>query len=140
MAWARHVAGAVEFIKSNVLSEALAGYKQQDISSIIDVVPAADEVLEAIGSHKTAPAPATGFTPASTYGVPETWKASGKLDPKTGLLLLVSSTGKYSLRLSAQCMPDIVAALKRIFTDVDIEFVRAAPASGGKDVLSIKWS
>jgi hypothetical protein len=37
-------------------------------------------------------------------------------------------------------MPDIVAALKLVFTDADIAFVKAAPSSGGKDVLSIKWS
>lgn len=142
-AWSRHVTGAVEFIKERVLSEALAGYTARDFSAIIDAVPTADEVLEAISLHETQAAAPFQLSPSfhgTAFGAPETWKASGKLDPKTGLLLAVSMlSGKTELRLSGQCMPDIVAALKRVFTDSDVEFVKAAPSSGGKDVLSIKW-
>jgi hypothetical protein len=151
-AWSRHVTGAVEFIKARVLKEALAGFTEYDFSAIADVAPAADEVLEAIGSRTTKAAPAaltalhTGLTMAAPphfgFGstVPETWKASGQLDPQTGLLLAASSSGRSELQLSGQCMPDIVSALKLVFTDADIAFVRAAPSSGGKHILSIKWS
>jgi len=138
-AWSRHVTGAVEFIKTVVLREALAGYSERDFSSIVDIVPTADEVLKAIvdcsPNPTTTPPPGVSFT-----GAPETWKASGKLDSKTGLLVAVSSSGRSGLRFSGQCMPDIVSALKLVFPDSDVAFVKAAPSSGGKDVLSVRWS
>lgn len=147
---ARHVSGAVEFVKAQVLTAALAGHTERDFSLIVDAMPTADEVLEAIGScSKVAPAATLlggGFAPhhgGFSFGAAEpaeTWEASGKLDPKSGLLLAASTaSGKTELRFATQCMPDIVAALRLVFTDADIAFVKAAPASGGKDILCVKW-
>ena len=143
-AWSRHVTGAVEFIKTVVLSEALAGYSERDFSAIVDVVPTADEVLKAIeacsSNSKATPPQASAFgAPQVTYGAQETWKSSGKLDSKTGLLVAVSSGGRSGLRFSGKCMSDIVSALKLVFPDSDVAFVKAAPSSGGKDVLSVRW-
>ena len=135
VAWSRHVNGAVEFIKTVVLSEALAGYSERDFSAIVDVVPTADEVLKAI--EDCSPKPKA--TPPQAYGAQETWTASGKLDSKTGLLVAVSSGGRSGLRFSGKCMSDIVSALKLVFPDSDVAFVKAVPSSGGKDVLSVRW-
>ena len=104
-AWSRHVTGALEFIKARVLTCALAGNTEQDFSAVIDVVPTADEVLVAMGSCETvvaAPAANPLLDPfrggqlggqRSEFGVAETWSSNGKLDPKTGLLLVTSSFG-----------------------------------------------
>lgn len=41
--------------------------------------------------------------------------------------------------VSAQCAPDVVAALQALFPDAGISFIKAEPASGGRDVLKIVW-
>ena len=135
-AWSRHVSGAVEFIKSKVLSDALAGYTARDFSDFVDALPTADEVLQAIDACKPK---AASSGSSSSYGAPETWKSSGKLDLKTGLLFASSSSGRTALLFSGRCMDAIVSALKLVFPDSDIAFNKAAPSSGGKDVLSIRW-
>ncbi len=129
-AWDLHVTAAVSFITQKVLKEALAGYSGYDNAYVVHATPTPDNVLEAMGKIKDAP---------RVYSALETWSSTGKLDPKTGLIVSTSSSGNTALRIAAPCMDDIVAALKGVFPDSEVEFVKAAPASGGKDVLSVRW-
>lgn len=135
-AWARHVAGAVEFVKQEVLRAALAGATVYNNTYIVDAVPCADAVLEA--KAKTTPLSAFGLGAPSASGTFPAGKTGGKafnpLNAKSGLL--ASGSG---MQFAEPCMADIVAALKAVFPDSRVSFVKTAPASGGKDVLTVAW-
>ena len=131
-AWERHVAGAVKFIEERVLFYALAGETEYATCHIVDCAPTADTVFKAsstLSSNqpyddvKVKPRAATAQFCA--------------LDPKTGLLIGPTFSGT---RFSAPAMPDIVAKLRALFPGSRVEFVKAAPASGGKDLLLVNWS
>ena len=123
-AWARHVAGAANFVKQEVLRAALAGATVYNNTCIVDAVPCLDAVLDAKAKSNNG----------ALFGAPITGKALSPLDPKSGLLV-----SGYGTRIAEPCMADIVAALKAVFPDSRVSFAKAAPASGGKDVLTVAW-
>lgn len=130
-----HINGAVRFIKESVLIAALAGHSSYSNSCISSAVPCADAVLEAMTKAASSGAGIQSQT-AKGANAP----SYGKLDLKTGLMIGSSIAGcGMSMRLSEPCMADIVAALKAEFPDSKVAFVKAAPASGGKDVLTVCW-
>lgn len=132
-AWALHVAAATKHVKKEVLKAALAGSLVYNNAHIIDAVPCPDAVLEA---QQGAEMTAYRGGPFGGVGAGEVRKTKtfGKLDPKSGLI-----TSGYGLSFSEPCMDDIVLALKSEFPDSKVAFVKAAPASGGKDVLTVSW-
>jgi hypothetical protein len=127
-AWMRHVTGVTKFIKEGVLIAALAGFTVYNNTYISSAVPCADSVFEA--KTKAEAVVQRPFQIGNTAAGP----TFGKLDIKG---LLCEHGG--NLKLSEPCMNDIVAALKTEFPDSKVAFVKAAPASGGKDVLTVCW-
>jgi len=128
-AWAMHVAAATKYVKKEVLKAALAGSLVYNNAQIMDAVPCPGAALEAQqGTEMTAYRGGVGAAEVRKT------KTFGKLDPKSGLI-----TSGYGLSFAEPCMDDIVLALKSEFPDSKVAFVKAAPASGGKNVLTVSW-